>query len=138
MKSDFHLDRYQGKNRLLFVFAASRKDPSYQEQVNQLAAEAEAFAERDLLLVCLFEQGESGIMIPGGLGGEPKSVQAISQEDASRLRKQFDVSPDAFVVVLVGKDGTEKRRNKAPCNAETIYADIDAMPTRRREMKQRR
>jgi hypothetical protein len=39
-------------------------------------------------------------------------------------------------VILVGKDGTEKRRNAAPVTARSIFDTIDAMPMRQREMRE--
>jgi len=46
------------------------------------------------------------------------------------------VAPDAFRVVLVGKDGTEKRRDAEPVAARSLFDTIDAMPMRQREMRE--
>ncbi|MCS4120976.1 hypothetical protein GGP45_001318 [Salinibacter ruber] len=43
---------------------------------------------------------------------------------------------DAFRVVLVGKDGTEKRREAEPVSARSVFDTIDAMPMRQREMRE--
>jgi hypothetical protein len=40
-------------------------------------------------------------------------------------------------VILVGKDGTEKRREQTPIELADIFNQIDAMPMRQQEMKQR-
>jgi hypothetical protein len=82
------------------------------------------FEDRDLLLG-KFLEGEAG-----ELDGTP-----VSAEDAAKLRDEFDVEPDSFAVLLVGKDGTEKFRAGEPVPAEEIFRRIDAMPMRKREMR---
>ncbi len=39
-----------------------------------------------------------------------------------------------FTVLLIGKDGTEKLRADTVPNLQTVYAVIDGMPMRGREM----
>ena len=41
----------------------------------------------------------------------------------------------AFAAVLVGKDGGEKFRSEGPVSPEVLFEIIDAMPMRRREMR---
>ncbi len=55
---------------------------------------------------------------------------------ARGLRERFDVPRGAFRVVLVGKDGTEKRRAPKPVPARSLFDTIDAMPMRQREMRE--
>ena len=43
-----------------------------------------------------------------------------------------------FAAILVGKDGTEKFRSDEPVRPETLFGLIDAMPMRRREVRDRR
>lgn len=54
---------------------------------------------------------------------------------ASELNKKYKVKPNAFEVVLVGKDGGEKHRSTAVLKPQELFAIIDAMPMRRSEMK---
>ncbi|MEO0602488.1 MAG: DUF4174 domain-containing protein, partial [Myxococcota bacterium] len=56
---------------------------------------------------------------------------------ASDLRRRFDVAPEAFAVILVGLDGGEKRREAEPLDAPGLFATIDAMPMRARELRER-
>ncbi|NMG19341.1 hypothetical protein DP116_07665 [Brasilonema bromeliae SPC951] len=41
------------------------------------------------------------------------------------------------IAVLVGKDGGVKRRETTPVQAKAIFDEIDAMPMRRQEMRER-
>jgi hypothetical protein len=52
-----------------------------------------------------------------------------------RRRRRYEVPDDGFAVVLVGKDGTEKRRDLSPVPVAPIFETIDAMPMRQREMR---
>jgi hypothetical protein len=56
---------------------------------------------------------------------------------AAALRERFDVAPDRFAVLLVGKDTTVKRRSDQPVEMASLYQQIDRMPMRRAEMRRR-
>ena len=47
------------------------------------------------------------------------------------------MKPDAFAVRLVGKDGGVKRSSDAIVDPAALYALIDSMPMRQREMRAR-
>jgi hypothetical protein len=89
-----------------------------------LRRQADGVRERDLLVFSLLEQG------PSFLG-----AQEITAEAAANLRRRFGISPGAFTVVLVGKDGTVKLRQGNKTALRDIFALIDGMPMRRREMQ---
>lgn len=124
--TDFDLGAYQWQHRLLLVFAPTVEDTAYETQIALFAADSAALADRDLLLGHIFADGSSRI-------GE----QVLTTADAKRLRQRFEVTPNQFAAILVGKDGTEKRRDEAPVKPDVIYAEIDAMPMRQREMRER-
>ena len=54
---------------------------------------------------------------------------------ASELNKEYKIKPGTFIVILVGKDGSEKHRSVAVLQPQKLFAIIDAMPMRRSEMK---
>ena len=120
------LSPYRWQNRLLLLFAPSPEDGAYGEQMRLLENETAALEDRDLLVFHLF--GDSG-----GLEAAPPFTP--SPEVTATLRERYDVAEDAFTVILVGKDGGEKERYRAPVAPETFYSAIDAMPMRRREMR---
>ena len=91
------------------VVVAPPDDPRIAEQRERIAEAASGFRERDQMLV--------------------------EARDGDGLRERFRVAPDAFAVILVGKDGTEKARWPEPVDAAEVFALIDAMPMRRREIE---
>jgi hypothetical protein len=128
---DFRLEAHQWEHRLLFVFAPSGTADSLAAQEEQFEGHDAGFRDRDLLLLTLRE-GEAGTLreVPGG------DTHQLTPEAVGRLYDRFDVPVDAFRVVLVGKDGTEKRRDAEAVTARSIFDTIDAMPMRQREMRE--
>ncbi|WP_182888403.1 DUF4174 domain-containing protein [Hymenobacter rubripertinctus] len=59
---------------------------------------------------------------------------SLPAADRNYLR-QLGGSPDAFRVLLLGKDGGVKRRDTAPVAPAALFATIDGMFMRRQEMK---
>jgi len=64
------------------------------------------------------------------VGGE-----TMKQEEARELRSAFSVADDAFAVILIGRDGSEKARWTEPVSAQEIFGKVDAMPMRQDEVK---
>lgn len=126
-KAMFNLGSYQWKNRLLLVFSPTENSPNYQQQMQLLQKQAAGLDDRDLLVIELFEEGKSRI-----------NNQVIDESAAAQLRNRFNISSEEFSVILVGKDGTQKRRDKSPVAPDIIFKQIDAMPMRRQEMQQQR
>ncbi len=115
------LQRYVGKSRVLLVFAPGEDDPALTEQRRILAFAAQEARQRDLVVVEIV--------------GTQASGPAMSTDDALQaLRKRFGVPSAAFRTVLVGKDGGAKLSEAAPIEADRLFAVVDAMPMRRREM----
>ena len=104
------LDAYRWRDRLVLLFAASADDPAYTEQRDALEAVTEGLSERHIVVLADTDPGAAGA-----------------------LRARFE--PQGFEVLLVGKDGGVKLRQGQPVAAETLFATIDAMPMRRRELE---
>ena len=68
--------------------------------------------------------------------GPDAAPAPLTNASVRRLRDRFEVPQDAFRVVLVGKDGIEKRRDPDPVTTRAIFDTIDAMPMRQREMQE--
>ncbi|KAM3089936.1 DUF4174 domain-containing protein [Phormidesmis sp. 146-35] len=119
------LDQYQWKNRLLLIFAPSESSADYRSQLQFLKAQQSQLVDRNLLLIRVFKET--------GFVGD----QAINSEAIAQLRKRYGIQSDEFRIILVGKDGTEKRRETAPTAMNAIYRQIDQMPMRRQEMSDR-
>lgn len=124
--SPFSLNTFQWKNRLLLVFAPDAASAEYRSQLRLLEPQQAELADRDLLLIPVLGTGETTVQ-----------GQSIDSAASSQLRDQFGVQPDQFCVILVGKDGTEKRRERQPVPPNVLYDQIDAMPMRQREMREK-
>lgn len=55
---------------------------------------------------------------------------------ATEIRKRCGVAADEYAAVLIGRDGGEKLRASEPIPAEELFARIDEMPMRRRELRE--
>ncbi|WP_263786463.1 DUF4174 domain-containing protein [Salinibacter grassmerensis] len=128
---DVRLEDHQWEHRLLFVFAPSDASGARAEQEAAFEEHDPGFRERDLLILTVM--GPSKGTQRAAPAADP---QPLTEAAARRLRDRFDVPEDAFRVVLVGKDGTEKRRDPEPVTARSIFDTIDAMPMRQREMRE--
>ena len=111
-------------HRLLYVFAPSDDHPDLVAQRQMATGFVEGFRERDLLFVSVIERGTSEV--------EGRAMDAAS---AAELRETYGIEPGGFAVVLVGKDGTAKRRSAAPVPIEALFEQIDGMPMRQREIR---
>ena len=114
------------EHRLFLIFALSSEDARYVRQTRLLEGAHDGFAERDLLRGDLFE-GETGTF-----DGEP-----VHPEDAAGARERYGIESGCFAAVLVGKDGAVKHRSGELVEPADLYARIDAMPMRRREVRER-
>ncbi len=117
------LSRFRGRNRLLLIFSAS--EAGSERQRDLLEGHEAGFADRDLLTFRLFEDGS------GAAAGEP-----VTPEQAAAARREFGVENGQFAAVLVGRDGGARFRSGEPVPAPDLFARIDAMPMRRREMRE--
>lgn len=108
------LSRYQGKNRLLLVFAPSASDPRWARQNLLLRRSGVQFADRDLLRFDIFEQGQS-----------------------RGLRARYRIKAGRFRVLLIGKDGHVAFLGTTPTALADLTGRIDRMPMRRDEMCRR-
>ena len=120
------LGAHTGEHRLFLTFAASPRNGGVVRQYGLLEGCEEGFAERDLVRGGFFEDGT------GSFDGRP-----VSPGEAEAARGRFGVEPGRFVALLVGKDGTVKRRFHEPVGPDDLYDIVDSMPMRRREMRER-
>jgi hypothetical protein len=122
---DFSMEQYAWSNRPLVVFSPSQSDERYQRQKAMIEQAQAGFRERDMVWIAVFGEPNTG----------EAEGQTISTQAAAQLRQRFDVSADQFVLLLIGKDTTVKRRAQSPVAPKTLFQQIDQMPMRRREMQ---
>lgn len=123
---DVTLQEFRWKYRLVVLGAPSASDARYQQQYELLKAQDAGLIERDLRILSLLENGCST------LDGHP-----ISDESAARIRQQLEVEADLFSVRLIGKDGGVKVHERTVLPDGWLFAVIDGMPMRQREMRER-
>lgn len=113
------LKSYQGSTRLLLVFGSSETDALVTKQLENFRGQHTALNDRDTRVFSVLESAAPTA------GASPKA-----------WRSRFDVGPNNFTVVLVGKDGTEKQRWVQPVSLAEVEQAIDAMPMRQAEVQQ--
>ena len=118
------LSQYEWKNRLVFVFAPTREEPSFHTFHESLMAREADVANRDLVVFELLESEPS-----------TKDGESLDPAAARLLRERFGVADGAFSVILVGKDGGVKLDRQQQTSLEDIFALIDSMPMRQHEMR---
>lgn len=111
------LEEFERTHHPLLVFAASRVDERYVEQMGRFAKAEKDLAKRGVVVVSLFR-------FQGGLAGR----QRLTHADSAALRRRYDIGDEDFVVVLVGKDGKEKSRRKDLFAIEALLEEVDGLP----------
>lgn len=66
-----------------------------------------------------------------------RALKVIKVAACSSLYQAYQIKPGRFMVVLVGKDGTEKYRTNVLLQPAELFALIDAMPMRQEEMRKK-
>jgi hypothetical protein len=122
---DWPLVDRRWRNRVVVVFAAAPEDAMLRAQLRQLGEAASGLVERDTLVIAV--------------AGTTVTVAGVWQAapTAESLRQAYDGPADGFAVRLVGKDGGVKLRAAEPVGAGELFALIDSMPMRRRELRAR-
>lgn len=120
------LDRHRWQDRVLLLFAPGEEDVTLQRQLSLLTTQKAEVTDRDLVIYQLFPSG--------GLSPDGKKLTA-SQSQA--FFQRYDIHPDTFTLILVGKDGGEKKRASELVLLEDLFGLIDRMPMRRAEMRRK-
>lgn len=98
------------EKRPVLVFADNSEDEAYYKQMKMLNSNSAALRDRDIVIF-----GDN-----------------IPSQNAS-LRKKY--KPKGFTFILIGKDGGVKLRSSKSVSMSRLFAMIDAMPMRRREIQ---
>ncbi|EIC84159.1 DUF4174 domain-containing protein [Serratia sp. M24T3] len=101
-----NLDRYQWHYRPVLIFAPSKTDANYVQQMAILEKSKVELVERDIIV-----------------------LSDTSPASKGYLRSQLN--PHGFEVMLVGKDGGVKLRQQKPLSSEMLLSTIDKMPMRK-------
>ncbi|MDJ0654039.1 MAG: DUF4174 domain-containing protein [Xanthomonadales bacterium] len=120
------LGELRWKARVLLVFSPSAGDTRSTAFLQAADAAACAVAERDMVIGRISPAGTSFL-------GE----NTIAPSDAAALRQRFGIAPEAFRILLVGKDGGVKGDYQRPPSLSVVFDLVDSMPMRRQEMRTR-
>lgn len=122
----FGLAELRWQNRPLLVFAASADDAKLRELRTELARAAPELRDRDMVLIEVIGAAQASL-----------DGAALPEGTAADLRRHFEVPAQALTLILVGKDGGEKLRASDRWDLAEVFALVDGMPMRRRELRER-
>ncbi|XP_037543005.1 coiled-coil domain-containing protein 80 [Nematolebias whitei] len=133
------LSRFRWRRRLFVISAPSDEEWFYQQQLYSLSSQACNLGLRHIAILKLVgtEQPDMGGVlelypINGSATVEREGLSATLVKD---MRNYFQVSPEYFSMLLVGKDGNVKSWYPSPMwSMATIYDLVDSMQLRRQEM----
>ena len=120
------LNQYQWKNRLLFLFAPDSSHPSFKHIHSQIVDQRPEVDDRDLVIFSVLEHGPSQM-----------DATVIDRQAADSIRERFSIAPNAFSLILIGKDGGLKLKRHDRVDLAEVFELIDSMPMRRNEMQEK-
>lgn len=109
----------QWQNRIVLIYGLTAEQAAFAQQKQLLASEAAGVDERDIVVIDAIES-------------------QLSATDRLYLQTELGLPTGRFGVVLIGKDGGVKLRQAAPIRPQTLFATIDGMSMRQREMRERK
>uniref|UniRef100_A0A3B3VGC7 Coiled-coil domain-containing protein 80 n=1 Tax=Poecilia latipinna TaxID=48699 RepID=A0A3B3VGC7_9TELE len=133
------LSRFRWRRRLFIISAPSDEEWSYQQQLYALSSQACNLGLRHIAVLKLV-----GTELPdmGGVlelypinGSATVEREGLSATLVKDMRNYFQISPEYFSMLLVGKDGNVKSWYPSPMwSMAIIYDLVDSMQLRRQEM----
>jgi hypothetical protein len=118
------LDKYHWSKRVLLVYTADNESPAYEQQIQEVEYQQAGVEDRDLVIFTVLPQRV--INLEG---------KTLPPQSAEHLRQQYDVPSEQFAVILIGKDGGVKLKEKKFLSTDKLFSTIDQMPMRQREMR---
>uniref|UniRef100_A0AAQ5WWX2 Coiled-coil domain-containing protein 80 n=1 Tax=Amphiprion ocellaris TaxID=80972 RepID=A0AAQ5WWX2_AMPOC len=133
------LSRFRWRRRLFIISAPSDEEWAYQQQLYALTSQACNLGLRHIAILKLVgteAPDMGGVLelypINGTATVEREGLSATLVKD---MRNYFQVSPEYFSMLLVGKDGNVKSWYPSPMwSMAIIYDLVDSMQLRRQEM----
>ncbi|XP_016322872.1 coiled-coil domain-containing protein 80 [Sinocyclocheilus anshuiensis] len=133
------LSRFRWRRRLFVISAPNDEEWAYQQQLYALSSQACNLGLRHVSVLKLV--GTELIDMGGVLdlypinGSATVEREGISATLVKDIRNYFQISPEYFSMLLVGKDGNVKSWYPSPMwSMAIIYDLIDSMQLRRQEM----
>ena len=115
-----NLQKHVWEDRILIIESENAQNELYQQQIRALKNDAKGLKERKLVIYSYFNDGYTR-----GFS------QVIKSYQTTKKRKD----KNDFSITLIGLDGGIKLRQNSILTKEKLFAIIDGMPLRRRELK---
>jgi hypothetical protein len=126
MAQDDALGAHRWVHRLVLVFTPSRSNEASRTFEAALADAAAGIQDRDLVVGWFTSDG-----------GDRLGNDDLAPETVRQWRSRLGIDAEAFVVLLIGKDGGIKARYTEPPALSELFMLIDRMPMRRAELRAR-
>ncbi|KAL1022289.1 hypothetical protein UPYG_G00024670 [Umbra pygmaea] len=133
------LSRFRWRRRLFVISSSNDEEWAYQQQMYAMNSQACNLGLRHISVLKLF--GKESEDLGGTLELYPiNGTATVEREDVAPplvndIRNYFQVSPEYFSMLLVGKDGNVKAWYPSPMwSMSDIYDLVDSMQLRRQEM----
>ena len=120
------LTQFQWKNRLLFLFAPDGNNPFFKNLQSGIMAQKSEVEDRDLVVFEVLARDPSRM-----------NTAPIDRQVADSIRDRFAIPQNTFSLILVGKNGNIKLNRQDQTHLADVFALIDAMPMRQKEMLQK-
>ena len=117
------LSDFGWKYRPLLIFAKDHQSPDFTDALDEFARRKCELNDRDMVVGVIVSQGRSTL-----------DGREISGPEAAAIRREYGITNERFATLLIGKDGGEKLRLHETPDPDTVFALIDSMPMRQREM----
>ncbi|XP_035460207.2 coiled-coil domain-containing protein 80 [Scophthalmus maximus] len=133
------LSRFRWRRRLFIISAPSDEEWAYQQQLYALNSQACNLGLRHIAILKLVG---TELLDMGGVldlypinGSATVEREGLSASLVKDMRNYFQISPEYFSMLLVGKDGNVKSWYPSPMwSMANIYDLVDSMQLRRQEM----
>ena len=107
-------DDLVGTKPAVLVFAPSDRDPSFEEQQNQLLDGLDVLESHGIVHGRCLTEGASNV------GGEK-----LTRDEAAALRQRFNIDAGDFCVLVLAAGGRELRRSDTPLKLDAVYEMIE-------------
>ncbi|XP_068558511.1 coiled-coil domain-containing protein 80 [Cebidichthys violaceus] len=133
------LSRFRWRRRLFIISAPNDEEWAYQQQLYALTSQA---CNLGLRHIAILKLTGTELLDMGGVlelypinGSATVEREGLSANLVKDMRNYFQISPEYFSMLLVGKDGNVKSWYPSPMwSMAIIYDLIDSMQLRRQEM----
>jgi len=122
-----NLSTHQWENRIILILVNDTTPPELQAQLTEFRTHSAGMTERKLVVYQIQPN-----QFQRGLNAENKWISS------NKLYKKYKSDDTPFEVILIGLDGGIKLTQHELLTCKKLFAIIDGMPMRRREMRDKR